>query len=140
MRPSKAVGQPPWLEGKDATLGMKEAAAYSRLLTALSDPTVSSVTSSRNRLKNELSDETKKAKAIAGQYLPYVLMEYTQCQLRSRMAPEVKAALMPGLHAVFDVMAQDTMRTLNAAMDSSNRAIFKDLYNDYRRFGKWNEK
>ncbi|KAI9705089.1 MAG: hypothetical protein M1836_006872 [Candelina mexicana] len=137
---SKAVNRPPWLESKVPALGAIDAAAYSRLLTTLCDPTVSSVTSSRNRSKNDLKDETKKAKAIAGQYMPYVLMEYTQCQLRSRMPPEVKAALMPGLHAVFDVMAQDTMRTLNAAMDSSNRAIFKDLYNDYRRFGKWNEK
>ncbi|KAI9764574.1 MAG: hypothetical protein M1835_007551 [Candelina submexicana] len=139
-KPSKVGSRPPWLESKVPALGATDAAAYSRLLTTLCDPTVSSVTSSRNRLKNDLKDETKKAKAIAGQYMPYVLMEYTQCQLRSRMPPEVKAALMPGLHAVFDVMAQDTMRTLNAAMDSSNRAIFKDLYNDYRRFGKWNEK
>ncbi|KAI9715358.1 MAG: hypothetical protein M1812_006003 [Candelaria pacifica] len=140
VRLSNTTGRPPWLESKSANLGAEEAGAYSKLLTTLCDPTVSSVTSSRNRLKNELSDETKKAKAIVGQYLPYVLMEYTQCQLRFRMPPEVKAALMPGLHAVFDVMAQDTMRTLNAAMDSSNRAIFKDLYNDYRRFGKWKEK
>ena len=45
--------------------------------------------------------------------------------------------LNPGLYAIFDAMSQEVMRTVNSALDSSGRAIFKVLYNDYRRFGKW---
>ena len=66
-------------------------------------------------------------------------MEYARCQLEARIEPEVRTALMPGLYAVFDVMGMESMRTLNAAVDASGRAIFKGLYDDYRRFGKWKE-
>lgn len=128
---------PPWLCGREAMLGATHAAGFARLLTTICDPTVSSVTRSKTQSRRELNDDTKKARGIAGQYLPYVIMEYCQCQLKGRLLATVKAALTPGLYAVFDVMSQDTMRTLNAAMDSSSRAIFKALYDDYRRFGRW---
>lgn len=135
-RSAKTISLPPWLSGKGTKLDASSAAVYARLLTTICEPTVSSVTSSKNRSRQDLNDETKKVRAIAGQYLPYLIMEYSQCQLNARIPPVVKAALMPGLYAVFDVMSQETMRTLNAAMDSSSRAIFKALYDDYRRFGK----
>ena len=128
---------PPWLNGREPILDGTHAAGFARLLTTLCDPTVSSVTRSTNRSRRELNDDTKKARGMAGQYLLYIIMVYCQCQLKGRLLPTVKAALTPGLYAVLDVMSQDTMRTLNAAINTSSRAIFKALYDDYRRFGRW---
>ena len=51
------------------------------------------------------------------------------------MLPEVKTALNPGIWAVLDVMQQEIMRTMNAAMDGASRSIFKALYQEYRRVG-----
>lgn len=138
-RNSTSVSLPPWLSAREAQLDVSSAAAYARILTAICEPTVSSVTGFKRRARLELNDETKKAKATAGQYLHYLIMEYAWCQLEARISPDVRTALMPGLYAVFDVMSMEVMRTLNAAMDASGRAIFKGLYDDYRRFGKWNE-
>lgn len=112
------------------------AATYARVLTTLCDPTVSSVTRSKYRLRPKLNDETKKAKDIAGQHLPYLIMEYCVCQLKGRLLPETKTALNPGLYAVLAVMSQEVMRTMNEAMDESARAVWKALYEDYRRFGR----
>ena len=112
------------------------AAAYARVLTTLCDPTVSSVSRSKYRLRPELNDETKKAKDIAGQHLSYLIMEYCDCQLKGRLLPEIKTALNPGLYAVLAVMSQEVMRTMNEAMDESARAVWKALYEDYRRFGR----
>lgn len=119
------------------SLGEVHAAAYGRLLTTICDPTVSAVTRPRKRSRHDLNDETKKARNIAGQHLQYLIMEYCNSQLKGRLRPEMKAALTPGLHAIFDVMSQDVMRTINAAMDSSSQSIFKALYEDYRRSGQW---
>ena len=138
-RNSKSPRRPPWLSNRAAKLDVPSAAAYARILTAICEPTVSSVTSFKSRGRTGLNDETKKAKATAGQYLPYLVMEYARCQLEARISPDVKAALTPGLYAVLDVLSIESMRTLNAAMDASGRAIFKGLYDDYRRFGKWKE-
>ena len=122
----------------DHPLDENHAAAYARLLTTLCDPTVSSVTHSKQSSRQELNDETKKARSIAGQHVQYLVGEYCECQLKGRLSPEMKAALNPGLYAVFAIMPQEVMRNLNAAMGSPNRAIFKTLYEDYKRLGQWN--
>lgn len=118
-------------------LGEAHAAVYGRLLTTICDPTVSAVTRPRKRSRHELNDETRKARNIAGQHLQYLIMEFCECQLQGRLKPEMKAALTPGLHAIFSVMSPDVMRTINAAMNSSSQSIFKALYDDYGRSGRW---
>lgn len=118
-------------------VGRAHAAAYGRLLTTICNPTVSAVTRPRKRLRPELNDERKKARDIAGQHLQYLIMEFCNNQLKGRLEPEIKAALTPGLYAIFDVMAPGVMRAINAAMDSSSQSIYKALYEDYRRSRRW---
>ena len=117
--------------------GEGHAAAYGRILSMICDPTVSSVRRSRNRSQLELNDETKKARRMAGQHLGYLIMEFCGYQLTGRLLPGMRRALNAGLYAVLEVMPADVMRTMNAAMDSSSRSVFKELYKDYRSFGKW---
>lgn len=57
------------------------------------------------------------------------------CQLTGRLTPEMKAALEPGIYAVLNVMTKEGMRTMNAALDESGRAVWKGLYEEWRRFG-----
>jgi nucleolar pre-ribosomal-associated protein 2 len=129
--------QPYWL----APLQASHAVHFTRLLTSLCDPTVSAVSrpTQSGGSREALTDQTKKAKRIAGQYLQYLIMEYAQSSLRGSLVPEVKAAILPGFYAVLDVMSRDTMRAMNAGLDVSGRAIFKGLYDDYVKFGKWNK-
>ncbi|OOQ90952.1 hypothetical protein PEBR_01782 [Penicillium brasilianum] len=130
------ISHPFWLAPLDAS----HTSNFTRLLTSLSDPTVSAVLRSQPGMSREnLTDETKKAKRIAGQYLQYVIMAYAQCSLRGSLVPDVKAALMPGLYAALDVMSRESMRAMNAGLDASGRAVFKSLYDDYVKFGKWNK-
>lgn len=133
---TSSLSQPFWL----APLQPAQSSSYTRLLTTLSDPTVSAVLRPQPSSSREaLNDETKKAKRIAGQYLQYVVMEYAQCSLRGSLLPDVKASLMPGMYATLDVMSRESMRALNSALDVSGRAVFKSLYDDYVKFGKWNK-
>ena len=113
------------------------AASYGRILTTICDPTVSSVTRSKNRSRLDLNDETKKARSIAGQQLPYLIIEFCSSQLSGRLLPGMRAALNAGLYAVLAVIPHDIMRTMNAAMDSSSRSVFKALYSDFKKVGKW---
>ncbi|KAJ5676947.1 uncharacterized protein N7477_002580 [Penicillium maclennaniae] len=130
------LSHPFWL----APLSASDTTHYTRLLTSLCDPTVSAVLRPQAGASREaLTDETKKAKRIAGQYLQYVVTAYTRVSLNVALQPDVKAALMPGLYAALDVMSKESMRALNAALDMSGRAVFKSLYDDYVKFGKWNK-
>ncbi|KAJ5578302.1 uncharacterized protein N7459_007266 [Penicillium hispanicum] len=130
------LSQPFWL----APLQASHTTSYTRLLTTLCDPTVSAVLRPQpGASRDALVDETKKAKRIAGQYLQYVVIEYTQCSLRGSLSPEVRASLMPGLYAALDVMSKESLRALSSTLDASGRAVFKSLYDDYFKFGKWNK-
>lgn len=131
---------PPWavVSCDEYFATTENAVQYTRLLTSLCDPTVSAVqTQKGGRPDSSLTDNTKKVKSLAGQHLQYLVMQYTVCQLHGKLTPDVKTALMPGFYAILDVMSRDTMRAMNASMDSSGRAVFKGLYDDYVRFGRW---
>lgn len=137
-RSDKQYGQQAyWL----SQLNAAHATHFTRLLSSLCDPTVSAVSrpTPHGAGQEGLTDQTKKAKQIAGQYLQYLIQDYAQNSLRSALHPDVKAAILPGLYSVLDVMSRDTMRALNSALDISGRAMFKTLYDDYMRFGKWNK-
>ena len=130
---------PSWIRRAQVPLGTQAATQFARLLTTICDPTASSVKKSKHWASNGLTDETKRAKSMASHYMQYVIMQYARCQLESIVSPETKAALMPGLYAVLSVMSRDEMRAMNAAMDASSRAIFKGLYDDFQKFGIWNQ-
>lgn len=84
-----------------------------------------------------MNDETKKVKALAGEHMQHLIMEYSGCSLDGEISSAVKERLMPGIYTVMDAMSRDVMRGMNAAMDPSSRAIFKTLYDDWTRYGKW---
>lgn len=133
---SETQSNDPEQSRKDLHLNADHAAVFARILTALCDPTLSSISRSKHSSRDELNDERKKARSIAGQHLQYLIEEYCECQLTGRLSAEMKAALNPGLYAVFATMPQDVMQNLNAAMTSSSRSIFKALYDEYKRFGQ----
>lgn len=143
---------PPWLRtDDDSYFGRPSAVAadpvyaqqYSRLLGSLCDPTVSSVQRPAAATGGDsaaaLTDNTKKVRSLAGQHLQYVVMEFAKSALRGRLEPATKAALEPGLFGVLDVISRETRRAMNSAMagDAGAQAVFRRLYEDYVRFGRW---
>ena len=133
---NSGLEQPQWLR-QECPLDESHAAAYARIITTISDPPVSAVSRGKSRQRQQLNDETKKARRIASQYLQYLVLEMCQCLLRGKISPAIRTALNPGLYAIFTEMSPDVTRAINAALDASGRAIFKALYDDYRAFGKW---
>ena len=130
---------PNWLRASDTPLSPSSATKLSRILSSICNPTVSAARSSMKRQKNELNDETKRVKAIAGQHLQYLVMTHARSTLDGEIVPDVKEKLMPGMYAVLDSLSRDVMRAMNAAMDPGSRAIFKTLYDDWTRYGKWDK-
>lgn len=128
---------PSWLQSSEDPLTSKSAEHFTRLLTTICDPSVSSV---RRKKSNQLTDETKKAKSLAGQYMQYLIMDFCRCSLHGRIPSSSKEKLMPGLYAVVDVMDRETMRGMNGAMDSNGRAVWKELFRNWERFGRWDRR
>ncbi|KIV84057.1 hypothetical protein PV11_06031 [Exophiala sideris] len=137
----KAYGKslPQWIRDAEHSLPPSSAEKFSRLASSICNPTVSAARSSRKHGHNQLNDETKRARLLAGQHMQYLVMEYARCSLDGQIAPPVKDKLMPGMYSVLDSMDRELLRAANAGMDASSRAIFKGLYDDFTRFGRWDK-
>lgn len=114
--------------------GEKQAKLFSRLLTLVCEPSIASVTRGPH---TGLDSATDAAKRSAGQHMYLVLMAYIRLQLAHAIPHAVKRALQPGVYSVLDITTQEGRRILNEAVDGSGRAIFREMYRQYVKFGKW---
>ena len=132
---------PTWLRSSTHPLLASSAEMYTRIVSSICNPTFSAAKSSSSRknpgLGAELNDETKRVKTLAGEHMQYLVMDYCRCALDGEIAPQAKEKLMPGMYIVLGSMSRDLMRGMNAAMHPSSKAIFKALYDDWIRYGKW---
>lgn len=113
----------------------KQAKLFSRLLTLVCEPSVASVT--RGQQPGTLDSAVDAAKRSAGQHMYLVLMSYIKLQLEHPISRAVREALEPGVYAILDITNEHGRRILNEAVDGSGRAIFKEMYRRYVKFGKW---
>ncbi|KAK3692668.1 Urb2/Npa2 family-domain-containing protein [Podospora appendiculata] len=114
----------------------RHAKLFSRLITLVCEPSVASVSRS-HATASTLDSEKDKAKRYAGQYMYLVLMQYVKLQLEHVVPHGVREALETGMHSVLDITTPDGLRIMNDGMDPSGRVIFRELYKQYQKFGKW---
>jgi nucleolar pre-ribosomal-associated protein 2 len=117
-------------------LAVRQARALARLLALFCDPP-----HLRHRNKSvDLVDEGRKEKGRVGQFLSSVLHHYCTQVLSGRDGPEVREALNPGVWAMIEAMESgnpEGIKVLSAALNNSERAVLRSLYDDWKRFGKW---
>jgi len=141
--------QPHWIPWKQISssvedgIGTQQVAAFTRLITALCDPTLSAVRSSAKAgASGPLTDETRKAKRYAGQYVQLVLMELCECQLKGRLAGTghgAREALTPAVWAMFEVIGKDGLSATMEGMAGGGRSVLRSWWEEWKRLGraKW---
>ncbi|KAK4556871.1 hypothetical protein LTR86_005851 [Recurvomyces mirabilis] len=123
--------------GTSKRLTARHARLLARNLQLLCDPP--RLTRTRNHT-SDLVDEARKAQAHVGQYMQYVLHHYCVELLGGTPGEGVREALMPGLYAIVEAMEvsnEDAIKVLGAAMNNSERAVLRSVYDDYKSFAKW---
>ncbi|KAL7798269.1 Urb2/Npa2 family domain-containing protein [Trichoderma ceciliae] len=120
---------------RDGTTQESMARLYGRLITLICEPTAGAV--SRSQHQNALDSATDAAKRSAGRHLYLVLMQYVKLQLEADVPREVREALEPAMNSIFDVTPPEVRKILNDAMDASGRAILREMFKRYIKFGKW---
>jgi nucleolar pre-ribosomal-associated protein 2 len=132
----------PTADSNRRILAPRHARAYTRLLTLLCNPpTRTHNNSSAGASKhNNLIDESRRARAHVGQYVPTLLHSFCAQILSGTLGEGVREALTPGLWAVIEAMevqSPDAIKALSAGMNNSERAVLRSVYEDWKRFGKW---
>lgn len=123
-------------------LAPRHARAYTRLLTLFCNPLTRTHNNSASGASkhSNLIDESRRARAHVGQYVPTLLHGFCAQILSGTLAEGVREALTPGLWAVVEAMevqSPDAIKALSAGMNNSERAVLRSVYDDWKRFGKW---
>jgi nucleolar pre-ribosomal-associated protein 2 len=133
-KPSTVQKPPSWLSPHSSLLSGPHATLYSRILFSFSQPTVSSTSSSSHHRGNPLlTDETRKARQYAAQYVPYLLMHFCSLHLLGRMSAEVRKAVLPGIWACIEIVPRELLRGMNASMGRDERAVWASLWGEWCR-------
>lgn len=108
---------------------------YARLITLVCEPTAGAV--ARSQQHSALDSATDAAKRSAGRHMYLILMQYVKLQLESTVSKVAREALEPAMNSIFDITPSEGRKILNDAMDASGRAILREMFKRYTRFGKW---
>lgn len=122
-------------QGDDGISQESRASAYGRLITLVCEPTAGAV--SRSQHHSALDSATDAAKRSAGRHMYLVLMQYVKLQLETDVSRAVREALEPAMNSIFDITPPEGRKILNDAMDASGRAILREMFKRYTKFGKW---
>ncbi|KAH9900518.1 Urb2/Npa2 family-domain-containing protein [Xylariomycetidae sp. FL2044] len=123
---------PHWLTSR---LGSRHAERFARLLTLICEPSAASV--ARGARSGELDSATDAAKRAAGQDMFLILEAYIKLQLEAPVPLDIRRPLELGVYSVLDVTSAGARRVLNESLDANGRVLFRQMFADYRKFGKW---
>ncbi|KAF6827342.1 urb2 npa2 family protein [Colletotrichum plurivorum] len=118
-----------------ASVRAGHAARFARLVTLVCEPAAAAV--SRVQHLSALDSATDAAKRSAGRHMYLVLMAYVKMQLDVDVPRDVREALTPAVNSAFDISPPEIRKILNDSMDASGRAILREMYRRYTKFGKW---
>jgi len=127
-------------DNQSRQLTPKHSHALSRLLTLFCEPPQHRKHAKAGLEVTSLVDETRKEQAHVGRFVQYILHHYCTQILHGTLGEGVKDALTPGLWAMTEAMeinGAEGVKVLSAAMNNSERAVLRGLYDEWRRFGKW---
>ncbi|KAI0391321.1 hypothetical protein F5Y17DRAFT_16299 [Xylariaceae sp. FL0594] len=127
---------PPWLQAATTRLQPRHGERFARLLTLICEPSAASVARSRSRTE-ALDSATDKAKRAAGQFMYLLLEVYVKLQLEVEVSRDMRKALEVGVFSVLDITSEGNRKVLNESLDAAGRAVFRALFGEYRKFGKW---
>lgn len=111
------------------------AKAYSRLVTLICEPTAGAA--SRSQSHGVLDSATEAAKRSAGRQMYPILMQYVKLQLEERVTVSAQEALAVAMSSIMNITPPEVRKILNDALDGSGRAMLRELFKKYLKFGKW---
>ncbi|KAG7858035.1 hypothetical protein KL919_003293 [Ogataea angusta] len=117
----------------DASAGL----AYQRLVGNLCEISASSVTNAET--DSSLTSAVSYMKYQLRKFSSLLIMHYVKFYLIYRLDPATKEALESSMFVIFDLLTINELNYINVSLDSQARVVYKTLYDDYKKFGKWRE-
>lgn len=120
---------------RDTRLTSESAKSLARLITNLCEPNGSSTRQASG--KYALNSKTSEMKNSLRKHVPVLLVRYIHLSVNSPFDLAIRNELATAIYSIFDLLSQDGLNLVNAALDHAGRQYLKGLYIEYKKFGKW---
>lgn len=87
--------------------------------------------------KNTLNSKVSMLKSSLRKHVPILLIKYVHLSISSPFEPSSRTELTTAMYSIFDLLSQNELGLVNAALDNAGRQYLKGLYADYRKTGRW---
>ncbi|KAF2011237.1 hypothetical protein BU24DRAFT_376282 [Aaosphaeria arxii CBS 175.79] len=141
---------PFWLRSSSASSQIKlspaNATQFSRLLSTLSSPTQSSVSTTKHQrnasTKSTLNDPVKAAKEYASHFIYPLLASFCRFSLSGRLEPNVRDKLIPGLWDTISVadMDRDTLQAMFTGLDRASKDVWRGVWDEWKKMNGKSER
>ncbi|KAH3667153.1 hypothetical protein OGAPHI_002802 [Ogataea philodendri] len=118
-------------------LGTAAATGFERLVSNLCEISASSVSNSES--ESSLTSTVSFMKHQLRKFVPLLILNYVKFYLSYQMDPAIKDVLENSMFMVFDLLTLNELNFINMSLDSQSRIVYRSLYDDYKKFGKWRE-
>jgi len=128
---------PPWLT---TSCSATSAQLFARILAMWANPPSIAWHNATQEAKRQLISTASKTRKAVSKHIPWFMMEYVALQAeypKLVMEEPVQKALAPGLYELFCVLGTYEREMCMAALDGPGRGIFKTLWEDWNKFGRF---
>jgi nucleolar pre-ribosomal-associated protein 2 len=133
-KPPKGLKPPTWIQTKKVEReGSDMGKLYSRLLLTWTQPTMNAATLRPMHTADYLVDRTRVMRERVAGFVPEVLAHFCRMHLVGSLAPDARAALLPGVWACIGAVTMERLRVMNADLGTDERAIWRSLWVEFRR-------
>ncbi|GAV28447.1 hypothetical protein PMKS-001918 [Pichia membranifaciens] len=125
-----------------STIATEGGLAFERLTSNLCEPNVGNLhvkRTSDSAKDAEVSNALSQTKAGLRKYIPVLILTYIKYYLQYKVDVGVKSYLDTASYMMLDLLTLNELNYINKSLDSQGRVVFKTLYEDYKKFYKWNE-
>lgn len=106
--------------------------SLSRLLSNLCEP----VNTNTNEIE-KLNIESSILKRNLRKHIHIILLSYINLSLKYSFNSEIRESLLPGIFNIFDVLSANELNLVNTSLNNIGRTYYKNLYDEYKKVGKW---
>lgn len=118
------------------------ALAFERLIGNFCEPNIHhlNIRHGENKSKDsEISDALTETKANLRKYVPVLILNYIRYYLQFQFDLSIKPHVDNSIYMMLDLLTLNELNYINRSLDNQGRLVFQSIYEEYKKFYKWNE-
>jgi hypothetical protein len=117
--------------------------AFKRLISNFCEPNIQTLTvkhSENIKSKDaELNNALSQTKSGLRKHVPILVFNYIKFYLQYQIDLSIKQHLDNSVYMMLDLLTLNELNYINKSLDNQGRLVFRNIYEDYKKFFKWNE-